>query len=82
MPVTKTDLESLAPVLESGGLPQPQLVYHIYKNRRSRHADAKLWCIADLGTCRVTPVFLTDNHYAIQPINDTKVIVQESINFE
>ena len=34
-------------------------------------------CSADLGICRVTPLFLTDNNYQLIPIEDYKIIVEE-----
>ena len=77
LPVTTDDLKSMAPLLETGAIAQPTLVYHIYKNRRSRYAEVKLWCTADLSTCRVTPLFLTDNMYKVIPIEDYNIIVED-----
>ena len=77
LPVTQDDFKSLAPLLETGSIAQPTIVYHIYKNRRSRFSEVKLWCSADLGTCRVTPLFLTDNMYKIITIEDYNIIVED-----
>lgn len=80
MPVTSDDLKNLEPLLNSGAIVQPTHVYHIYKNRRSRYTEVKLWCTADLGVCRVTPIFLTDNNYGVIQLDDYKIEVEE--NFE
>lgn len=68
--------------MSSGAIARPNLVYHIYKNRRSQHASVKLWCTADLGTCRVTPTFLTDNYYKVIQLKDYKIIVEDEDSFE
>ena len=77
LPVTEDDLKCLEPLLSSGAIQTPNLVYHIYKNRRSQHSDVKLWCSANLGVCRVTPIFLTSNGYKVIPIENYKIVVEE-----
>lgn len=78
LPVTDTDLKSLETLLSVGSLVQPSIVYHIYKNRRSKYKSVKLWCAADLGICRVTPIFATDNNYKLIPMQELEIIVKES----
>ena len=82
LPVTDDDLKALQPLLSSGAIATPNLVYHIYKNRRSQHANAKLWCSADMSICRVTPIFLTDNNYKVIPLENYKIIVEDDDTFE
>ena len=77
LPVTEDDVKCLETILATGAVIEPNLVYHIYKNRRSKHKSVKLWCSANLGTCRVTPIFLTDNGYKLIPIEDFNIIVEE-----
>lgn len=77
LPVTKNDKECLQTILSSGAFPEPNMVHHIYKNRRGKYKSVKLWCSADLGTCRVTPLFLTDNNYNLIPIEDIEIIVEK-----
>ena len=77
LPVTADDLKALNPLLSSGTIVQPNLVYHIYKNRRGRYTDVKLWCSADLGICRVTPLFLTDNNFKVIQLENYKIIVED-----
>ena len=75
--VTDDDLKFLEPLLASGAIPKPNIVQHIYKNRRGKHSSVKLWSRADFGTCRVHPIFLTDNNYTLIPIEDFKINVIE-----
>lgn len=77
LPVTDNDLKCLETLLANGAIIEPNLVYHIYKNRRGRHKSVKLWCTADLGICRVTALFLTDNNYKLIPIEDFSITVIE-----
>lgn len=77
LPTTENDLKCLETLLASGSVVEPNLVYHIYKNRRGRHTSVKLWCTANLGICRVTPLFLTDNSYKLIPIEDFKIEVED-----
>ena len=77
LPVTADDLKALNPLLSSGAIVQPNLVYHIYKNRRGRYTDVKLWCSADLGICRVTPIFLTDNSFKVIQLENYKIVVED-----
>lgn len=36
-----------------------------------------LWCKADLGICRVKPMFATTYNYEIIPIDDLKIEIEE-----
>jgi replicative DNA helicase len=85
LPVTKNNLECLQSIISTGVFPTPNLVHHIYKNRRGKFKSVKLWCSGDLGTCRVTPLFLTDNNYNMIQIEDMEIIVEKKeeneINF-
>ena len=82
LPVTDDDLKALKPLLSSGSIVTPNLVYHIYKNRRSQHASVKLWCSADMSTCRVTPIFLTNNNFKVIQLENYKIIVENDNTFE
>ena len=82
LPVTDDDLKALQPLLSSGAIATPNLVYHIYKNRRSQYTNMKLWCSANMSICRVTPIFLTDNNYKVIPLENYKIIVEDDDTFE
>lgn len=49
----------------------------VYKNRRGRYKGIYLWCSADLGTCRIKPLFCTTYQYELVPIDDVKIKLQE-----
>ncbi|MBP3801417.1 MAG: hypothetical protein J6I85_05305 [Clostridia bacterium] len=49
----------------------------IYKNRRGRYKGVILWCKADLGCCRIQPMFATTYDYEMIEINNTKIMVEE-----
>jgi replicative DNA helicase len=84
LPVTDDDLKCLETLLSGGSIVQPNVVMHIYKNRRGKYKSVKLWCSADLGICRVTPLFLTDNGYQLIPVEDFNIVVEDknSLNFD
>lgn len=72
------DIKALEPILSSGIFEQPTIKISIYKNRRGRYKGIYLWCKANLGTCRVTPMFATTWNYEIVNINNININVEES----
>jgi replicative DNA helicase len=75
------DREVLKGICEKNNLVLPNLKISVYKNRRGRYNHIFVWCNADLGTCRIKPIFVTDWNYEIinVPVFKTKVIeVKES----
>lgn len=81
LPVSAEDLEALKPILETNTFEQPNLKLSIYKNRRGRWKGVYLWCKADLGCCRIRPMFCTSYDYTIQTIEDLKIITEEPSAF-
>ena len=77
LPVKEKDIESLGRILTSNTFERPNLKLSIYKNRRGRYKGVYLWCNADLGTCRVKPMFATTYDYEIIEMNDIKIITEE-----
>lgn len=75
--VKDKDIEALGTILTSNTFDRPNLKLSIYKNRRGRYNGIYLWCQADLGTCRVKPMFATDWGYEIIPMDDIKIITEE-----
>ena len=73
LPVTNEDLENLNPILINTGFKKPNLKISVYKNRRGRWKSIYLWCNADLGTCRVQPMFATTWSYELLQINNYKI---------
>ena len=81
LPVTTDDIEKLGQILASNAFDRPTLKLSIYKNRRGRYKSIYLWCKADLGTCRVQPMFATTYTYEIIQINNLKINTVEPSAF-
>lgn len=77
LPVTEQDRQSLESLCGMNGFPVPKLKISIYKNRRGKYKGVLLWCEADLGTCRVEPIFCTDYTYQLIDIPNLKIIMQD-----
>lgn len=75
--VKNEDLVALNPILKSNLFDIPTIKLSIYKNRRGRYKSVYLWCKADLGCCRIDPLFCTNYNYEILSINDTDIQVTE-----
>ena len=75
--VKDDDIKSLEPILSSGIFDKPTIKMSIYKNRRGRYKGVYLWCRADLGTCRIKPMFCTDYGYEMISIDDIKINLLE-----
>lgn len=73
--VTNTDLEKLNSLLVDNGLETPTIKLSVYKNRRGQYKGIYLWCKANLGTCRIDPMFVTDWRYQLLEVNDLKIEV-------
>ena len=81
LPVTDEDITSLDRILQANIFEKPNLKISIYKNRRGRYKGVYLWCKADLGTCRIQPMFATTFGYEIISMNDIKIQVEEPSAF-
>ena len=68
-----TDNEVLTQIIETHGWEMPNLKISIYKNRRGRYNHILLWCKADLGICRITPLFATTYNYELIEMEDYKI---------
>jgi hypothetical protein len=75
---TDEDLIKLEPILDTGRFKVPNIKMSIYKNRRGRYKGVYLWCHADLGTCRINPMFCTTFNHEMVSIEDIKVIVEDA----
>lgn len=83
LPVKEQDLGSLETILQKNPqFPTPKIKLSIYKNRRGRYKSVLLWCDADLGTCRIKPMFMTDFQYEWIGIDDLKIIINDFSAFE
>lgn len=66
--------DQIAPYVAKYGIPTQ--VYDVYKVRRGKWTNLKIWSNVDLGTCRRSDVFVTDSN-----IKEIEVPVME-VNFD
>ena len=76
LPVSQRDLDSLENLLKQNIFEKPALKLSVYKNRRGQYKGIYLWCKADLGTCRVEPMFATDWRYQLIEMDDFEIKVE------
>ena len=81
LPVKDEDLVKLDKILCTNVFQQPTIKMSVYKNRRGRYKGIYLWCKADLGCCRVEPMFCTTYDYEMQSIDDIKIVLEEESAF-
>ncbi len=66
-------LQTIEPLLKSSKK-IPNLYMDIYKNRRSKYKDVRLWIYADLGTLRFEDLFLTNRYSEQVPVEFLNII--------
>lgn len=76
LPVGQKDLDSLENLLKQNIYEKPDLKLSVYKNRRGQYKGIYLWCKADLGTCRINPMFATDWRYQLIEMDDYQIKVE------
>lgn len=80
MQPSSAELKAVKHILEKQiGMPEPNLVQHIYKVRRGKLTKIRLWQYADLGTCRTKDLFVTDNNYKLIPVEATDISMEEKL---
>jgi len=75
--VKDEDIQALDSILSLNTFDRPTIKMSVYKNRRGRYKGIILWCKADLGCCRVQPMFATTYDYEILSIEDIKIITED-----
>ena len=78
--VTDPLKEKISMITQTKGV-NPNLYMDVYKNRRGKHTQVRLWVYADLGTCRFYDAFVTDaynNHEPIQTLLNIEEEIDES----
>lgn len=80
--VRDDDLVKLDPILQKNVFEKPTIKMSIYKNRRGRYKGIYLWCKADLGTCRIRPMFCTGYDYEMISIDDIRIKIKEESAFD
>jgi replicative DNA helicase len=79
--VTSEDIEALEPILASNIFDKPTIKLSVYKNRRGQYKGVYLWCKADLGCCRIQPMFCTTYDYDMLNVDDIKIVIEEESAF-
>lgn len=74
--------EAIVEEFVANGYKKPNYIMSFYKIRRGKYAGTKLWCNANLGTCRVEPLYLTDSMNEIIPIDKTTINVKKKAERE
>lgn len=77
LPVTPDDTAQLETIISQTGWEMPNLKISVYKNRRGRYKSVLLWCKANLGCCRIQPVFMTDFQYQLQNVDNLVINVEK-----
>ena len=75
--LNQQDHDYIDELVKQKGLEMPNLKISIYKNRRGKYNHILLWCKADLGICRINPIFATDYNYELIDIEDLRITVHE-----
>lgn len=75
LPVSEADKLGIEQIVAKnhGFLPEPNLVYHVYKNRRGKLNHVRVFVYFDYSTCRTTDLFVTDNKYNLIDVDSTFV---------
>lgn len=79
--VKDDDLVKLDKILATNVFERPTIKISVYKNRRGRYKGIYLWCKADLGCCRIQPMFATTYDYEMVSIDDIKIVLEEDSAF-
>lgn len=77
MRVTQEELNMLSVLIQKKGI-KPNQVTDVYKIRRGRHNNVRIWSYMDLGTCRKQDLFITDANYKeIEGFQTIKILFDE-----
>ena len=60
LPASQEEITMLSKLIETKGGKKPTHVTDIYKLRRGRYKNVRVWSNIDLGTCRMEDLFVTD----------------------
>lgn len=64
--VGSRDKEIIEPIIQEYSV-EPNIVVDVYKVRRGKYSNVKIWSEFDLGTCRKKDLFITDQFYNAIP---------------
>ena len=70
--IGQEELQIMQGLMNKLNCEMPNYVTDVYKARRSKYKNIKIWSKVDLGTCRVEDICITDGYY--NPITDFEVL--------
>lgn len=76
-PVVKEDLIMLDSVIKTIQCVPPTIVTDVYKLRRGRYKGVRIWSAMDLGTARMTDLFVTNHNYEPIPVDIVRIMFEE-----
>ena len=76
-PVAKEDLIMLDSVIKTIQCVPPTIVTDVYKLRRGRYKGVRIWSAMDLGTARMTDLFVTNHNYEPIPVDIVRIMFEE-----
>lgn len=81
---TDADLQALKTIIHEHWGQKPNLVFHVYKNRRGQYSRVKIWLRMDLGNLRTTDLFVTKPDYELIPLEvvDLETYLDDEANYE
>lgn len=77
--LSQEERDQIAPLLAADGITQmPNQVLDVYKNRRGRITNAKIFRVFDYATCRAKDLMLTDTNYNKWNLGMGKVVYEQT----
>lgn len=74
LPISKMEVKDIEEIMSKGFHKKPNYVTHIFKNRGNRVEKAKVFSYVDMGTMRITDLFVTNVDNEL--INIRKIVVK------
>ena len=84
LPLSTEEEEALEVIVNKleGFTEIPNVIKHIYKVRRGKYSQVKIWSKFDLGTCRMTDVFMTTAKNELKVVDGLKIVKEKEIVIE
>lgn len=80
MPVTQEEISMLSRLLNELNINPPTQVTDIYKSRRSRYKNVRIWSATDLGTGRIKDLFMTNQNFELIKVDKIDIQIEDDFN--
>lgn len=80
MPVNSDDISMLSRLLNELNINPPTQVTDIFKSRRSRYKNVRIWSFTDLGTGRTEDLFMTDQNFELIRVDKLDIRIEDDFN--